>query len=139
MKQTLFTLILFLSLGVSCKQKPYTMEEDGGISIKCRITGMDANGEDIDSIRLILTQRLQIIDPRIVPSIEYENNDSTYKIDIPGIEDQKIRRILLHGHISIEEMYVAHELFPYLVDNPLIDQSILPHVYTSNRSRAVKF
>lgn len=132
MKNILFVLIGILLASSSCKQKPYTMEVDGGISIKCRITGMEANGEDIDSIRSILTKRLQIIDPRIIPSIEYEKGDSIYKIDIPGVEDNKIRRILMHGNISIEEMYMTHEIFPYLADNPLIDQSILPHIYNPN-------
>lgn len=98
-----------LSFFTSCNQI-YTMEKDGGAIVKCRITGMESNGESIDSIKSILTQRLQHIDSRVVPSIQYNESDSIYTVELPGIINPDIKLLFSHGEINISELYDAKEV-----------------------------
>jgi len=109
MKGVLYTLMFCLTFFISCNQI-YTMEKDGGAIVKCRITGMESNGESIDSIKSILTQRLQHIDSRVVPSIQYNESDSTYTVELPGIINPDIKLLFSHGEINISELYDAKEV-----------------------------
>lgn len=109
MKGTLYILMFGLFFFISCNQT-YTMEKNGGAIVKCRITDTESNGESIDSIKSILAQRLQHIDPRVIPSIRYNESDSTYTVELPGIINPDIKLLFSHGEINISELYDAKEV-----------------------------
>lgn len=130
MKKALFILITFSLFCISCKQKAYTLEEDGGIVIKCRITETD--GESINSIETILSQRLNKIDPAIIPVIKHDNGDNKYDIEIPGITDQSISLLLSHGTMNIMEIYYKDEAISTVISGEIMDS--IRMIYTPNSS-----
>jgi len=83
------------------------MTQDGGIVVNCRIT--TKNGENIDTIKAIMAQRLSYIDPQIVPSIEYNETDGLYTVQLPGVKDDNIKLLFSHGGIQIKETYKKYE------------------------------
>ena len=135
MRKTIFIFISILILLPSCKQRIYTMEEDGGTTVKCYIRDMASNGENIDTIKSILTQRLQHIDKGIIPLIEYDERDSIYTIQIPGPERIDGELLLSHGKIYIEEMYTKQEIIPFLNRDSLMNEEI--ETYTFSQTSAL--
>jgi hypothetical protein len=130
MKKAIFIFISLLILLPACKQRMYTMEEDGGATVKCYIKNMESNGENIDTIESILTQRLQHIDKRIIPLIEYDDKDSIYTIQIPGVQQMDGELLLSYGRICIEEMYTKQEIIPFLNRDSLMNEELETYAFS---------
>ncbi|NDV70368.1 hypothetical protein [Dysgonomonas sp. 25] len=121
MRKSLFLIIVLLAFLTSCQKKMYTLEEDGGVVAKCRITGMEEHGESIEQIDSILTLRLKHVAPGVIPTIRYNEPDSTYAIELPGLKTERIAPLFAHGNMTISEIYTYPEVVQMEVGMNLVD------------------
>ncbi|WP_165022975.1 SecDF P1 head subdomain-containing protein [Dysgonomonas sp. ZJ279] len=109
MKQTLL-LILLLPFIYSCNQKPKTVAEIGGTIIDCRFSDMALNNETPQQITSILQERLRHLDGAITPTVSYNESDSVFHIEIPGLPYLSAEMLLAHGRMNISEICQLEDL-----------------------------